>query len=46
VTGIHIPFDRNHRRNPAESGDDVQPTDIASVDDMRHPSQVLLSLWT
>ena len=46
VVGIDIPSDRNHRRNPAESGDDVRPTDIAGVDDMRHPGQALLSLWT
>jgi len=46
VVGIDIPSDRNHRRNPAECGDDVRPTDIAGVDDMRHPGQALLSLWT
>ena len=46
VVGIDIPSDCNHRRNPAESDDDVRPTDIAGVDDMRHPGQALLSLWT
>ena len=30
----------------AESDDDVRPTDIAGVNDMRHPGQALLSLWT
>ena len=46
VVGIDIPSDCNHRRNPAESDDDVRPTDIAGVDDMRHPGQALLSLRT
>ncbi len=46
VAGIDIPSDRNHRCNLAESGDDVRPTDIAGVDDMVHPGQALLSLWT
>jgi hypothetical protein len=46
VVGVDIPSDCNHRRNPAESDDDVRPTDIAGVDDMRHPDQALLSLWT
>ena len=46
VAGIDIPSDRNHRRNLAESGDDVRPTDVAGVDDMCHPGQALLSLWT
>ena len=46
VVGIDIPSDCNHRRNPAESDDDVRPTDIAGVNDMRHPGQALLSLWT
>ena len=39
VVGIDIPSDCNHRRNPAESDDDVRPTDIAGVDDMRHPTR-------
>ena len=46
VASINIPSDRNHRRNLAESGDDVRPTDVAGVDDMCHPAQALLSLWT
>jgi len=46
VAGIDISSDRNHRRNLAESGDDVQPTDVTGVDDMLHPGQALLSLWT
>ena len=46
VAGIDIPSDRNHRRNLAEAGDDVWPTDVAGVDDMLHPGQALLSLWT
>jgi hypothetical protein len=46
VAGIDIPSDRNHRRNAAESDDDVRPTDVAGVDDMFHPCQALLSLWT
>jgi hypothetical protein len=27
-------------------GDDVRPTDVAGVDDMCHPGQALLSIWT
>lgn len=46
VAGINIPSDRNHRRNPTESDDDLRPADIAGVDDMRHPGQASLSLWT
>jgi hypothetical protein len=46
IPGIDVPSDRSHRRNPAQSGDDVQPTDVARVDNMRHPSQPLLSLPT
>jgi hypothetical protein len=46
VAGIDIPSDRNHRRNLAESGDDVRPTDVAGVDDMCHPRKALLGLWT
>jgi hypothetical protein len=42
--GIDVPSDRNHGRNPAESGDDVWPTDIPSVDDMRQAGEALLNL--
>ena len=36
VASIDVPSDRNDRRNPLESGDNVWRTDIAGVDDMRH----------
>jgi hypothetical protein len=44
MAGIHIPSYRNHRRNAADSGDDLRPTDIAGVDDMSHAGQALLGL--
>jgi hypothetical protein len=46
VSSIDIASDRNHRRNLAKSGDDIGPTDVAGMDDMLHPGQALLSLWT
>jgi len=46
VAGIDVPSDRNDRRNPLESGDNVWRTDIAGVDDMRHACEGYLDLWT
>ena len=40
VGGIDVPSDRSDRRNPTES-DNIRATNIASVDDMRHPPQAL-----
>src|SRR5262245_16048857 len=34
VASIDVPSDRNHRRNPAQTCDDVWPTNITGVDDM------------
>ena len=46
VASIDVPSDRNDRRNPLESGDNVWRTDIAGVDDMRHACEGFLDLWT
>ena len=46
VAGIDVPSDRNDRRNPLESGDNVRRTDIADVDNMRHACEALLDLRT
>ena len=45
VAGIDVPSDRNDRRNPLESGDNVWRTDIAGVEDMRHACEGCLDLW-
>jgi hypothetical protein len=44
VAGIDVSSDRSDRRNPTESGENVRVTNIAGVDDMRHPGEPLLSL--
>jgi hypothetical protein len=44
VASIDVSFNRSDRRNPTESGENVRATNIASVDDMRHPGEPLLSL--
>jgi hypothetical protein len=44
VAGIDVSFDRSDRRNPTEADKNVRATDIAGVDDMRHPGKSLLSL--
>ena len=44
VAGIDVSSDRSDRRNPTEFGENVRATNIASVDDMRHPGKPLLSL--
>ena len=44
VTGIDVSSDRSDRRDPTESDENVRATNIASVDDMRHPGKPLLSL--
>lgn len=44
VAGIDVSPDRSDRRNPTESDENVRATNIASVDDMRHPGKPLLSL--
>jgi len=46
TAGINVASDRNDRRNPLESGNDVWRTDIAGVDDLRHAREALLDLWT
>jgi hypothetical protein len=46
VAGIDIPFDRNNRRNPMESSDNIRGTDVAGVDDMRDACETSLNLWT
>ena len=46
VAGIDVPSDRNDRRNPLESGDNVRRTDVADVDNMRHACEALLDLRT
>ena len=46
VPGIDVPSDRNDRRNPLESGDNVRRTDVADVDNMRHACEALLDLRT
>jgi hypothetical protein len=46
VPGIDVPSDRNDRRNPLETDDNVWRTDIAGVDDVRHACQALLDLRT
>jgi hypothetical protein len=46
VAGIDVPSDRNDRRNPLESGDNVRRTDVAGVDNMRHACEALLDLRT
>jgi len=44
VAGIDVSSNRSDRRNPTESDENVRATNIASVDDMRHPGKPLLSL--
>ncbi|KRQ95002.1 hypothetical protein CQ10_33740 [Bradyrhizobium valentinum] len=44
VAGIDVSSDRGDRRNPTESDENVRATNIAGVDDMRHPGKPLLSL--
>ncbi len=44
VAGIDIASDRNDRRDPPESGDNAWRTDIAGVDDVVHPREVLLDI--
>src|SRR5258705_7445364 len=44
VAGIDVSSDRSDRRYPTESNENVRATNIASVDDMRHPGKPLLSL--
>jgi hypothetical protein len=44
VAGIDVSSDRSDRRDPTESDENVRATNIASVDDMRHPGKPLLSL--
>jgi hypothetical protein len=46
VAGIDVPSDRNDRRNPLESGDNVRRTEVADVDNMRHACEALLDLRT
>lgn len=46
MPGIDVPSDCSHGRNPAEPSDDVRPTDVTRVDNMRHPSQLLFSFRT
>src|SRR5579859_1824359 len=41
IVGIDIASDCRHRRNLTEPGDDVRPTDVARVHDMRHARQML-----
>jgi hypothetical protein len=43
VARIDVSSDRSDRRNPTGSGENVRATNIASVDDMRHPDKPLLS---
>ena len=43
-TGIDVSSDRSGRRNPAETGNDVWLTDIASMHDMRHAGEPLRGL--
>ncbi len=44
VGGIDVPSNRSDRRNPTESDKNIRTTNIASVDNMRHPGKPLLSL--
>lgn len=44
VGGIDVPSNRSDRRNPTESDKNIRTTNIAGVDDMRHPGKPLLSL--
>ena len=44
VGGIDVPSNRSDRCNPTESDKNILTTDVASVDDMRHPCKRLLSL--
>ena len=44
VGGIDVPSDRSDRRNPTEFDKNIRTTNIASVDDMRHPRKPFLSL--
>lgn len=44
VAGIDVSSDRSDRCNPTEPDENVRATNIASVDDMRHPGKPLLSL--
>jgi hypothetical protein len=46
VAGIDVPSDRNDRRNPLESGDNVRRTDVAGEDNMRDACEALLDLRT
>jgi hypothetical protein len=44
VAGIDVSSDRSDRRNPTESDKNVRATNVASVDNMRHPGKPSLSL--
>jgi hypothetical protein len=44
--GIEVPSDRNDRRNPLETGDDVRRIGNAGVDDVRRACEALLNLRT
>ena len=44
VAGIDVSSDRSDRCDPTESHENVRATNIASVDNMRHPGKPLLSL--
>lgn len=44
VAGIDVSSNRSDRRNPTEFDENVHATNIASVDDMRHPGKLLLRL--
>jgi len=46
MAGIDVPLDRDDRRNPVKSGDNVWRTDIAGMDDMRDAREILLNLRT
>ena len=39
VARIHVSFDRGDRCDPAESGDDVVTSDVATVNDVIHTGQ-------
>ena len=46
IGGVDIPLDRNHGRDAAQAADDLRPTDVTGVDDVRHAGEALLSLGT
>jgi hypothetical protein len=45
VASIDVSSDRSDRRYPSQSHNDVWPSDIASVDDVRDAGESLLNLW-